>query len=156
MSFWPPLQFPFYSGAQVCWRGVVRAHTALLRVDVLKGDLELPLLLVSQLLLSAERLEDLRRDAAHRVSAAHQIGLLQTLQLTEQPRSVLQTQRDTRQSPQELTTAPCIRQSSTCVCCSLRSAWLPLSRAFSSCCCRSRASSCCSSSKRCTSSAAAC
>ncbi len=29
-----------------------------------------PLLLVSQLLLSAERLEDLRRDAAHRVSAA--------------------------------------------------------------------------------------
>lgn len=78
----------------------VRAHTALLCVHVLKGDLKLPLLLVPQLLLSVERLEDLRRDDVHRLSATQKIGLLQTLQLREQPCTILQMHvTETHQSP---------------------------------------------------------
>lgn len=71
----------------------VKAHTAFLRVHILKGDLKIPLLLIPKLFLSVERLEDLRRHTVDRLSAAEQISLLQSLQLTEQPRTILQSHR---------------------------------------------------------------
>lgn len=63
--------------------------TFIFSAQVLKGDFQVSLLLGFQIIMSVERLEDLRWHAAHQVPAPLQFSLLQPLQLAQQPCIVL-------------------------------------------------------------------
>lgn len=69
------------------WRN--GSSTFILSAQVLKGNFQVSLLLGSHVITSVERLEDLRWHAVHHVPAPLHLGLLQPLQLAQQPRVVL-------------------------------------------------------------------